>query len=69
MCDFSKCQQGLHPFVKVASSTVGIDERKVVRWCPECGAIVVDCDMDGRTMPGYYLKLRYPNIVKKHGLN
>ena len=68
VCDFSKCQTGVHPFIKIMTSPVWIDEEEVVRWCPECGAIVVDCDIDGRVMPGYYKKLRYPNITKKYGL-
>lgn len=69
MCDLSKCKEGLHPFVKISSTTVGEDEEEVVRWCPECGAIVVDHDIDGRTIPGYYKKITYPNIVREKGLN
>ena len=69
MCDFSRCQLGMHPFIVISSSTVGIDEEKVVRWCPECGAITVDCDIDDCVMPGYYKKLKYPNITKKYGLS
>lgn len=68
MCDFAKCRDGIHKFVKVMSVSIGIDEEKVVRWCPECGAIVVDNDIDGRIMPGYYQKLKYPNITKKYRL-
>jgi len=36
----------------------------VVRWCVNCGAIVVDTDYDGRTNPGYTMKMRYPEITK-----
>jgi len=68
MCDFTECRKGLHPFKTIARFPVGIGEEKVVRYCPECGAIVVDCDIDGRTMPGYYKKLQYPNITHKYGL-
>lgn len=64
-CDLSKCKKGMHPFTKILSIPAGIDEEKVVRWCPECGAIVIDHDIDGRVMPGYYMKLRCPNIVTK----
>lgn len=69
MCNFSKCRNGLHPFIRILSVTVGINEEKIVRWCPECGAIVVDHDIDDRTIPGYYKQLTYPNITKKYGLN
>ena len=66
-CNFDGCKKGLHPFKVIENFEFG-DESKVVRWCPECGAIVVDSDCDGRTNPGYYKKLQYPNITKKHGL-
>ena len=68
MCDFSKCRDGIHKFVKVMSISVGFDEEKAVRWCYECGAIVIDHDIDGRIIPGHYSKLMYPNITKKYGL-
>ena len=67
MQDIEKCKNGLHPFIVISSSTWG-DESKVVRWCPECGAVVVDLDYDGRTNAGYYKKLQYPNMVKRNGL-
>lgn len=67
-CDFNGCKKGLHPFKVISSSMVGFNEAKVVRWCPECGAIVVDMDSDNRTYAGYYKTLQYPNITKKYGL-
>lgn len=70
MSDFSKCKEGLHPFITISKVTTGIlDEYKLVRWCPECGAIVVDGETDGRNMPGYYKKLTYPNLCREFGLN
>lgn len=36
---------------------------EVVRWCRICGAVVVDLDMDNRTHPGYYLKMRFPDTA------
>ena len=68
MCDFSKCKTGIHPFKKILSIQQG-DSEKVVRWCPERGAIVVDADYDNRTNAGYYKNLEYPNITKKYGLD
>jgi hypothetical protein len=32
----------------------------VVRWCSDCGAVVVDEDYDGRTNPGAYEEMRFP---------
>lgn len=66
-CNFKGCKKGLHPFKIIEKFNLG-EEEKVVRWCPECGAIVVDCDYDNRTNAGYYKKLQYPNITKKYGL-
>lgn len=41
------------------------DEVAVVRWCENCGAIVVDLDYDGRTYPGYYGKMKQPKATKE----
>lgn len=35
----------------------------VVRWCSDCGCIVVDEDFDGRTSPGGYVKMRFPRMT------
>jgi len=35
-------------------------EQSVVRWCEECGAIVVDVVVDGRTAPGRVMAMRLP---------
>jgi hypothetical protein len=35
----------------------------VVRWCSDCGAIVIDSDIDGRTWPGKVMKMRFPKIT------
>lgn len=37
-----------------------LDHEEIVRWCPNCGAIVVDADVDGRTSPGRISKMRFP---------
>jgi hypothetical protein len=37
----------------------------VVRWCKECGAVVVDTDYDGRTKPGDIMKMRTPRTFQK----
>lgn len=36
---------------------------KVVRWCPSCGAVVVDEDYDGRVRPGAYIPMLFPKLV------
>ena len=65
--DFSGCKEGLHPFKVITSNSCGFDTEEVVRWCPKCGAIVVDMDYDNRTKPGYYKKIQYPEITLKYG--
>jgi hypothetical protein len=35
-----------------------------IRWCPECGAIVIDIDSDNRTFPGRIMKMKFPKISK-----
>jgi hypothetical protein len=58
-----KCLAGQHPFVRIY--TIGAEEHlNVVRWCPECGAIVIDVDKNGITNHGEVMKLRIPTISK-----
>jgi len=35
---------------------------RVVRWCNECGVVVVDIDVDNRTKPG---QMMFPNHLRK----
>ena len=35
-----------------------------VRWCKNCGAIVVDVEYDGRLRPGEIMKMKYPEITR-----
>jgi hypothetical protein len=34
----------------------------VVRWCVDCGAVVIDEDSDNRTSPGRYMSMRFPTM-------
>ena len=65
--DYSGCEKGLHPFKVIHRQGQGYDTELVVRWCPKCGAVVVDMDYDNRTNPGYYSKIKYPEITQKYG--
>ena len=67
MCNFEKCKEGLHPFREITRTSINSFEEEVVRWCPQCGAIVVDREVDGRLSPGYYMKIKFPNITKEYG--
>jgi len=35
-----------------------------IRWCPECGAVVIDRIVDGRQM-GCYLDMKFPGVAKR----
>lgn len=35
-------------------------ETDVVRWCQDCGAVVVDLDYDGRTNAGQVMMMKFP---------
>jgi hypothetical protein len=35
----------------------------VVRWCENCGAIVIDRDFDNKTFPGYYVAMKFPTMT------
>lgn len=45
------------------SKEVGAASEKVVRWCPRCGAVVVDEDYEGRVIPGRVMKMRFPKLA------
>ncbi len=61
-----KCRKGLHPFEEISRYGFGFaSEENVVRWCPICGTITVDMDVDNRTAPGAIIKARRPKILER----
>lgn len=64
--NLDKCKKGNHPLIEISSILLGYGEEKIVRWCPKCGAIVVDLEVDGRLYPGYYKKMVIPEITKEN---
>jgi hypothetical protein len=61
---YEKCKEGLHPLIEIYRRSNGFED-EVVRWCPVCGAIVVDVDLDSRTYAGRYMKMMFPELAKK----
>jgi hypothetical protein len=61
---YTKCKEGKHPLREVSRTSDGFVDR-VVRWCPKCGAIVIDMESDGRTYPGRYLAMQLSDAGKK----
>lgn len=41
----------------------GAASSRVIRWCPNCGAVVVDEDIDGVTKKGAYTKMMFPKLA------
>ena len=56
-----KCLQGLHPLKTIYTDSDGFVD-VVIRWCPECGAIVIDNDVDGRVYPGKALPMKLSKL-------
>ena len=56
MCDGHK-----HNLIVIISFNLLGSEKNVVRWCTDCGAVVVDGEYDGRTYPGKIVKMKFPN--------
>ena len=63
MKNYNKCREGLHPLQAIMVASDGFTDR-VVRWRPECGAIVIDMDVDGRTYPGRHMPMKLPYMAK-----
>ena len=56
---------GKHDLVRVMTKPAGepgVDY--VTRWCQNCGAIVIDADVDGRTQPGAGSSMAFPRIAQ-----
>jgi hypothetical protein len=53
-----------HTLEVIMSRGEGYGCDAVVRWCSQCGAIVIDVDCDNRTAPGRIMKMRLPKGEK-----
>ena len=61
----NECLKLNHPLEEILRTGGAYDEYTVVNWCPECGAIVVDVEYDGRVSPDHKLKMKLPRIAKE----
>lgn len=57
MCDFKN-----HPLIEIYRRHGSFDIDHVVRWCPDCGAVVIDGEHDGRIAPGKIVPMKFPKI-------
>ena len=60
-----ECKDGKHDLIVIYSAGDGM-ESNVVRWCRECGSVVVDVDSDGQTYPGLHTPMQTPNYLRRH---
>ena len=58
------CKTGMHSLIEIYTKYRGQDETEVVRWCTECGSVVIDIDCDNRTYPGSIMKMKKPRIAR-----
>lgn len=38
----------------------------VVKWCVDCGAVVVDAEFDGGVYAGRYMEMQFPVIINEY---
>lgn len=55
------CREGRHSLISIYTEH-GDDNHAVVRWCEQCGAVVIDEDMDGRISPGKVMSMQFPEF-------
>ena len=59
-----ECVKGNHDLIEIYRVHNMYGEDQVVRWCRVCGSVVVDVEVDGRTMAGGIMEMISPQIAK-----
>ena len=60
------CKNGEHKLKVIYwHSSLRGNEEPTVRWCGNCGAVVVDVDFDGRTNAGAIREMELPRETKR----
>lgn len=59
-----ECIKGNHDLIEVHRVYYLYNEDHVVRWCRECGSVVVDIEVDGRTMAGGIMEMKAPKTYE-----
>lgn len=55
-----------HRLIEIMRKPVHVvpDGEQVVRWCKDCGSVVIDIDADDRTVhPGGIVSMEFPRIA------
>jgi len=65
-CDqaIKDCVDGKHKLIFIHGKSHWDESESTVRWCKNCGAIVIDRDYDNRTIPGGVMKMEFPEITR-----
>jgi hypothetical protein len=58
------CKDGKHPLIPIYSA-VKPDIIHTVRWCPVCGAVIVDTDYKEVINSGQIMHMKKPDISKR----
>ena len=61
---FNKKNQHVGNLQVVDRTSVDWDMDAVTKWCPKCGAVVVDKEYDCRVV-GTYAKMRFPEVTRR----
>ena len=64
MCDGTN-----HKIVEIFRAGYEDNINKVAKLCSDCGGIVVDGEYDGRAHPGYFMKMRFPEMMLNRKIN
>ena len=56
---------GRHKLIEIVKKSYNRGEEHIVRWCIYCGAIVIDTDIDNRTLPGNIMEMCIPKWVQE----
>ena len=67
MSDLIECfSGGKHTggLIEIHRVSLNDQEDEVVKWCPICGAVVVDLEVDGRAYPGRIRMMRFTKLLR-----
>jgi hypothetical protein len=51
------------PLTELRRISIDVMTDEVVRWCPTCGAVVVDTEVDGRLQRGSIVAMQFPSFL------
>ena len=59
------CKDNRHNLIVIYWHSRAFNEEPTVRWCTDCGAVVVDIDSDGRIAPGAIRRMELPHETNR----